>query len=452
MSFYSRYELVKLVRNGEPKSFQAREIQTGRSVLLHLWGMGDESKRSPLLLRLRDQMKMDPAALMGAVIEVQEGAEPPYVVTAFDEQFTSLDQWIHAQLYPGEAPAAVAEPMPTPPPLPTAAPKAEPGEFTRLFQGSPLQSAPQPSPVKAEPAPAKAEPGEFTKLFDNPPAQPAASVPAWSEPPKPQAYPPPAPMTPPQPVVAPPAAHTPGEFTRMFGGPAAPPAPPASQPHFQPQPPIPAAIPQPQYRPLANEAPRPAAAQPPLYQPPAQPSPLQPPPAAPRSADGDFAKFFGSPLGANPLPVEEIERGKVAPPPSDPASRPFSGPSDFTIQFGREQPGGLSPDQPPSPPAHSPLQAGATGLFSMSDRQGTMPQAQAARPAGPSEFTRVLRGPHLQQSGEMAPAPPNSVPMPGGMPLAPPPRKSNVLGILVAVLSFLLILLLITVVVLIFKK
>ena len=57
MSFYHRYELVKLVRNGEPKSFQAREIQSGRNVLLHLWSMTEQGRQSPVLARLRDQMR-----------------------------------------------------------------------------------------------------------------------------------------------------------------------------------------------------------------------------------------------------------------------------------------------------------------------------------------------------------------------------------------------------------
>ncbi|WP_321476561.1 hypothetical protein [uncultured Paludibaculum sp.] len=432
MSFYSRYELVKLVRNGEPKSFQAREIQTGRNVLLHLWGMGDDSRRSPLLLHLRDQMRTDPSTLMGIVVEVQEGAEPPYVVTAFDEKFTSLQEWISGKQNPvaDEAPPAPAPAPVQPPPIPAAAPtppaKAEPGEFTRMFMVSPPQPpAPQPAqdPVAAE----------FARLFEGTPTAPPA---------------------PPQPAGPPPSGQGPGQFTQMFGGSVEQPVSPAPQPPFQPQPPPPPAVPQPQqYRPMVNETPRPPVAQPPAYHPPVPPSPLQPPPPPPRSTDGDFTKLFGSPLGASPLPVEDIERGVVAPPPSGPASRPFSGPGQFTIQFGKESNGAPDQGNPPPPPAHSPLQGGATGLFSGSDRPAAPPSAQAAQPAGPSEFTRVLRGPHLQQSGDMAPAPPfNPPPMPGAVPLPPPPKKGNVLGILVAVLSFLLILLLITVVVLIFKK
>lgn len=434
MSFYSRYELVKLVRNGEPKSFQAREIQTGRSVLLHLWGMGDESRRSPLLLRLRDQMRMDPGALMGIVIEVQESAEPPYVVTSMDDGFTTLEEWIHGKLDG----AAEPPPLPAPPPPPSVpAPKPEPGEFTRMFSGSPAAEPVAPSVPQAPPAAPKSEPGEFTRLFDKPLG--------GAEPPKTPPLPAPAPMTPAQPVApAPQAPHEPGEFTRMFGGPVAQPVSPAAQPPFQPQPSAPPpAVPQPpQYRPLVNETPRAPAPQPPTYRP-------QPPAA---SQEGDFAKFFGSPLGANPLPVEEIERGVVPPPPSDPASRPFSGPSDFTIQFGKDQQS-AAPGQPPAPPAHSPVQAGATGLFMRSEQENMLPHAQPARPAGPSEFTRVLRGPLLQESGDLPPASPyQSAPMPGAVPLPAPPGKSNVLGILVAVLSFLLILLVITVVVLMLKK
>lgn len=446
MSFYSRYELVKLVRNGEPKSFQAREIQTGRNVLLHLWGMGDESRRSPLLLHLRDQMRTDPAVLMGVVVEVQDAAEPPFVVTAFDEQFTDLEQWIQTRLggaveepvaaAPVQAPQPPPIPAP-PPPIPSAPapppPAKEPGEFTRMFV------TPQVQPAAPQPA-ADQVAGEFTRLFE--PAQP--QVPPAVHHPQPPAVPLP------QTVAPPAAAHTPGDFTRMFGGPV---AQPIAQPPHQPEPFAPPAQPQPQYRPMVNETPRPPVPQPPPYRPQFDQAPFQPAPPAASQEEGEFAKFFGSSFASSSLPVEQIERGAVAPPPSDPAGRPFSGPSDFTIQFGKDQQGLPAQSHQPAPPAHTPLPAGATGLFSGSDQPGSMPLAQTTRPAGPSEFTRVLQGPHLQQSGDMAPAPPlHSAPMPGAVPLPPPPQKSNLLGILVAVLSFLLILLLITVVVLVFKK
>lgn len=86
-----------------------------------------------------------------------------------------------------------------------------------------------------------------------------------------------------------------------------------------------------------------------------------------------------------------------------------------------------------------------------------MPPAQGQQPSGPSEFTRVLQGPHFQQSGDLtggqAQGPGSiSVPAPGGVPLPAPPRQSKWVGILVGILTCLVIVLVIVVVILALKK
>ncbi|MCU0245556.1 MAG: hypothetical protein MUC42_03220 [Bryobacter sp.] len=334
MSFYHRYELVHLVAQGNPRSFQARDNQSGRLVLLHLWPAGEEGRAAPLLLRIRDQMRTDPAALIGTVIELQDRADPPYLITVFDEQFATLGEWLESRMG-----------QPAPPPPQQAA-----GEFTRMF--SPTAPEEKAAP-EAAPAP---PPGEFTRLFT------AASPPPPTLPEKP----------------------APGLI-------AVPPSP--------------------------------------------------PPPASERS--GEFTRFFGSPYAAHPLPVEQLERGTVAPPPPPPAEKPFQGPSDFTIQFGSQKSG--APAAPP--PAHSPLDAPATGLFARPEYAAPEPLLPAETPAGPSEFTRVIRGFDPQAGDAPLSGATQSAPPPGGA-VAPPPARSRSNSLLLGVLSAAVVILILAIVVL----
>jgi hypothetical protein len=504
MSFYHRYELVKLVNNGEPKTFQAREIESGRLVLLHLWSMGALSAPPPLLMRMRELLRTDPARVVGRLLEVQESSEPPYAITVMEEPFTNLEAWLGglggpAAYAPPAAPAAfspppaAAAPPPfSPPPATPAQPAAAPpgtGEFTRMFQGSiapppagaaaptpaaaPPFSAPPPPPAFSAPAqvpppafsapaqppapapaaaPAK-EPGEFTRLFQAPPVPARES--AFG--PTPGATP----AAPAPPPAAAPGERTPGEFTMFLGGsPGAAPtpaSPPQPEPPFAftpaPPPPSPPPFPPPQqpstgspgdFASLFGTPPAPAPAAAPA--PPPAPSPMQPPPRAQKTTEDEFAKFFGQPYGASRLPVEDIERGTAAPPPMAPSSKPFSGPSEFTMQFGR----GAEPDgMMPPPPAHAPVDSGATGLFSSGEVQAPPMAAEPVR-SGPGEFTRIIQGrpeggAPAAAGGSYMPAPPSATPAPA------PPKRSKMMPILLGVLSFVVIALVIVVIVLVLK-
>ena len=53
MSFYRKYELAKLIDNGETKTFRASEITTGKLVFLHLLSGMDARRQASLLQRLR---------------------------------------------------------------------------------------------------------------------------------------------------------------------------------------------------------------------------------------------------------------------------------------------------------------------------------------------------------------------------------------------------------------
>jgi|GEM_PF-971517 len=541
MSFYHRYELVKLVNNGDPKSFEAREIQTGQPVLLHLWSMGGDSPSASLLARMRALTDQQPATA-GRLIEVQESAQPPYAVTALESGFVSLESWLGtfapaSPLAPPQFSAAAPSPpspdrtpnlagptvdmpitarpvspqappaMPQPPfqppaPAPNPTPAQEVGEFTRMFQGSIAQ--PPVRPAAAQPAsfapsagsftpapaaPPAAEPGEFTRLFAAPsqpvsPLQPAQGAGSAAPP-----------------ASQPAAAGEMGEFTRLFASPSAtpppsapaPPAPaqaftPQAAPEFAPAPPplatpphplfpAPASQPQPgafdlsarpEQTPHApvSQAPVPAPGSSftgmfggPVQQPSSPPPAYNPPPAPPAAAGpSDFEKFFASPLGASPMPLEEIERGRMAAPAPPPSAKPFRGPGDFTLQFGRDAanaPAESGPDlayaPPPPPTPQARMSSGATGIFSAPAPDYGPGFDTPAAPSGPGEFTRIIQGPP-KQSESSAPSPAPYSPPPSAVAAPVPQAKNKLLPILMAVLSVVVVALVITVVILIFKK
>lgn len=308
-------------------------------------------------------------------------------------------------MFGGGAPAAGFNPVVSPPP-PVAPPPAavappppaaqqDLGEFTEMFGegsvgGSGFSSTPAvpapsfampPAPPPMPPGPFADSKGEFTMMFQTPPA---ASLPS-------------APRSPAAP------ANASGEFTMMFGdgGPSAP----------TPVPPQPAA---------------------PSYLPPRHT------PAA--SPDSGFAARFLPPDqgGLPPAPPELNKPGAFAAPPAPPL-----GIGEFTEMFGggARTPAAPAPPQPYSPPTpqqHQPAFAytppavpqtpaanhsfdGATQVF-----RGPMPSAPVASPlpatpAGPGEFTMVMRG-----GG--APAPGGGMALPPAPPQAPAPPAAPSAG------------------------
>jgi hypothetical protein len=154
------------------------------------------------------------------------------------------------------------------------------------------------------------------------------------------------------------------------------------------------------------------------------------------------------------LPVEEIERGILAPPPAPVSDRPFRGPSEFTIQFGHNAGVEGAPPPPPPPPEFNKNLA-ATGLFSV-----PVPEAHhappPAQPSGPGEFTRVMMRPASFQPQPPA-APPPAAPVappaaPGTLASMPVQNQKPWLAPLIAVLTTLVVLLLIAVIVLLLKR
>jgi len=125
------------------------------------------------------------------------------------------------------------------------------------------------------------------------------------------------------------------------------------------------------------------------------------PPPAEKSGPGEFTRFFASPMASSQLPIEEIERGKMAEAMA-PADKPFEGPGEFTRWFGKSSPG----DRDAAPPQQAPAQyttfsGRATGLFQMPNLP---PPPGTGEHKGPSEYTRIMEAQQVQGEGAPPPA------------------------------------------------
>ncbi|MBZ5604682.1 MAG: hypothetical protein LAO79_20480 [Acidobacteriia bacterium] len=208
MSFYQRYDLERLLADGEAKTFRAKENASGRPVFLHMFNPSGES----ILAAMKAKLTGPQGKPVWPLIELGDFAGSPYAVTEPIEPFTSLREWVASanpmaavaekpkagsttaqftSLFDDAEPLRVekksAELFPAAPP-PVTAP--EPGEFTRMFYAGAPRSEPAPAAL-----PKAAEPDEFERLFGSPSAPPSAPAP------KP---------------ISPIPAET-GEFTRRFG-------------------------------------------------------------------------------------------------------------------------------------------------------------------------------------------------------------------------------------------
>lgn len=482
MSLYERYELLDLNRDIGVKTFEAREIATGRPVKVHLF----VQPSAPLQAALLKAIDKLPDDARQRILERGKHEGTPYVVTDRLADYPGLSEWAQAA---GHSPkpakplletagawkfpaAPLAETPPAPPPVPSAPAPVSPTvspqtahselnqKFTELFataerpivadsllQAPPVSPQniaaplrpPEPQPPAAVPPPqAKPEPGEFTRMFQSPVAIPASipvATPSALAPlppsPAPQAQAPPVPPAPlaataPPAKTPPPAAKEAGEFTRMFQAPA------------------------------GHEA-----------------TPVPPSPSASRSGPGEFTQFFQTPSPAGPMPQSPAVQQPLAPQGS---GRPSFNPvSEFTRTFGK------GTDAPAPPPAaapqqepgeftrmfHSPVAAGSPAAPPPSSASQAAPQPPppapggaprgfsiptpapaAPQPAGPGEYTRQFSAPAQLTFGQTSATPSAPVAAPSPQAFAPPamaqpampnmapasalPRKSNlplILGI-----------------------
>jgi hypothetical protein len=459
--FTDRFQLLDLKRDEGARTFEAREIATGRPVLVHLFA----DRTAPLNRALLANFETLPEEERKRVIDRGEHEGGLYFVTDRLADYPGLREWLKAKnderkkalnmagawevkrMAPNPAvdsqlanlfqtaphpvlePSAVEAPaapiltdtgeqtlqMPTPvDPAPPPAPvvQAVPGEFTRQFAPpqfvpSVMRPAPSAPPV---PAPSANEPGEFTRQFAPPIQRPApASAPSANEPGEfTRQFAPPvqrsAPSAPPVPA---PSANEPGEFTRQFMPP----------PVMRPSPtPIAPAQQQGEFTAMFS-VPKPAGQPSPPPQRPA-PVPRAPVPAPPQSA-GEFTQMLQAQRPAAPPPASNKDSGEFAnyfqsplaprpqgsqphmgsltPPPTPPQPK---GAGEFTQIFGRD----ALPSPPPSPvPAAPPAppSSNATQVFAA---PRPMPPAPVPAPGGasqmPGEYTQMFAKPAALTFGQ----------------------------------------------------
>ncbi|MGO9894977.1 MAG: hypothetical protein ACLPX8_12285 [Bryobacteraceae bacterium] len=438
MSFYTRYELERLLADGEAKTFRAIESATGRIVFLHLFSPRGQG----LLAELKAKLVGPGGKPAPPLVEIGEFAGSQYAVTEGREPFSGLREWLDRQpeaaLPPGPAlPRRAPEPGPSVPPAASKPPALlddEPGEFTRLFPPSEPAAQPaepvRPPAASQPPALLDDEPGEFTKLFarSEPAVQPAEPVrpPAASKPPallddaSGEFHRQSQPSRPGETTPARAAAEEAGDFTRAFG-----PAPPESSGgakppvRLAPTPPSPPPVPQ------RREVESPSA------------------PAEWVPADtGEFTKLFGSGLSGEAIDIAG-EQARAARSAAD-ESRPFRKAGEFTRIFGPGMGGEALAG--PAPSASNSLNT-ASGLFGSSDDAAKPAQdalnapRQPEQKSDPGEYTRIF--------GEKpeAPKPPEAA-KPAAVALAAPKPKMQpaVIAVIVAAIVVLVALIVVAVV------
>ena len=92
LSLYERYELLDLTRDIGVKTFEAREIATGRPVKVHLF----EHPSAPLqaaLLKAIDKLSVEQRQ---RILEQGRHEQTPYVVTDQLTGYAGLSEWVQA--------------------------------------------------------------------------------------------------------------------------------------------------------------------------------------------------------------------------------------------------------------------------------------------------------------------------------------------------------------------
>ncbi len=335
MNIEKQFQVLGLLRDDGIRTFRAKEIASGRDLQVHIFHSDAPGNRA-----LFEQLRALPLSTRHELLELGFEDKAPYIVTDPLPRETDARAWFGRLLRPVETAADDASKftkvgvwktgVELRRPEPSGA-GPEPGEFTRMFQGTP----------HAQPDPAPAEPGEFTRMFQPPAASAhstAAPTPRSDEHTRPlQTHP-----AAPQPIPA-----EPGEFTRMFQSPAAPahetaspgPSSLTSQPRAGDSEEVTRLFPaQPAAEigsHVAGPPPQAAAAEvgefTRMFQP-HESAPVPAAPAAPPLGPGEFTRFFQSPMQPEPLsdglrPPDSFRAPSGSPPPPHRAG-------EFTQMFG----------------------------------------------------------------------------------------------------------------------
>ena len=170
MEFTQKYNLIELLAGDGVQSYRAVQTNTGRDVAVHLLVGGKTPENEALLVRLR---AMQPNS-MAKLIEVGEQQGNTYVVT-MAPPYQRLEEWLAEQ----DRVAALAHQFDKagfwkrPEAVSPAAPPVPVPDMPPVGGGTKQPMPPLP-PTRLAPSPS--EPGEFTRMFQSPVAPPAPSV------------------------------------------------------------------------------------------------------------------------------------------------------------------------------------------------------------------------------------------------------------------------------------
>jgi hypothetical protein len=92
VSLYERYELLDLNRDMGVKTFEARELATGRPVKVHLF----VHPSAPLQAALLQAIDKLPDEQRQRIIERGKHEHTPYVVTDRLSDYAGLSEWVQA--------------------------------------------------------------------------------------------------------------------------------------------------------------------------------------------------------------------------------------------------------------------------------------------------------------------------------------------------------------------
>ena len=98
-SLYQRYELLDLNRDMGVKTFEAREIATGRPVKVHLF-VHPSAPLQAALLKAIDKL---PDEQQQRIIERGKHEHTPYVVTDRLSDYAGLSEWVQAVAHSAKA-------------------------------------------------------------------------------------------------------------------------------------------------------------------------------------------------------------------------------------------------------------------------------------------------------------------------------------------------------------
>jgi hypothetical protein len=355
IDFSARYQLLKQLTDGEVRTLSAVTTATGMAVMVH-YLVGSREENELVIARVAEL----PEPGSRQVIELLDIEGHQAIVTHVISAFSSFGEWLNSQAMPTgerttevevvsepnvETSSVTAELQPEPAealmqaeatqplavepgPQPDE-PRAQPGEFTRLFgavapsEPTAAPSAPPTAPTATPSAPPPSAPSEFTRLFGAPQVPMSVHTPA-----PPHTLPPALPSIPPPPVAPPPAPLPPPPFV---GGGAERATSILNVSAPQPQPPSPQSI----TPPVTS----PSVLPPPIMPPPPAAMPMTPLPAMSPSAIPSLAPATPPPAGAPPAAIPHAS---------------FQGPSEYTrVLAGSALPGAMVPPSPapvPTPP------------------------------------------------------------------------------------------------------